>query len=128
MIAKILIIMILLIAVASFIHIVQWVTHVQLTKEDSKTYGYATYAKFVEEFEKVNWDYDSSFDGLCGEYGVTDMFQFSGEISFNGNGMVISNPLSYLLVKIHVKEYIKKEHKYKKDKKKDKKVINEWRV
>ena len=127
MITKILIILILLIAVLLFIHIVQWATHVQITKEDSETYGYATYSKFVEEFEKVNWDYDSGFDGLYGEYGVTDMFQFDGEICFKGNGMVISNPLSYLFVKIYVKEYIKKMRNSNKLKK-DKKVINEWRA
>lgn len=121
---------ILMLIIAAFLlggfNIADWITHVSMVKSSSsRTYGWAGYKKFIEEFEKANWDYHNansiSFpNSLFGldEYGK-DQYH-ANIITFNHNGMIINNPISYIFVKKYVRKHIKNNVKIKR-------VENKWR-
>lgn len=101
----------ILITVAVFIFIgmfgsIDWLTHRDMVKSSTKQYGISNYKQFVEEFHKIEWDYER---GMFPDSLFTKDYssQFHANIvQFNGIGMIINNPFSYLRVKLYVKKQI----------------------
>ncbi|QJI52423.1 hypothetical protein [Psychrobacillus phage Perkons] len=87
---------------------IDWIVHIDMVKSETKQYGKAGYKKFIEEFEKVKWEqpeYLSLPKSLftpnhCDKY-------HANIILFNRKGMIINNPVSWLLVKKYVKKYLR---------------------
>ncbi len=85
--------------------IVMWTSHISMTKKFTQKYGYATFSEFIYQFNKVaDWqfrDYDKisieSGSDKEGTYFRNDI------ISFEGDGMVLGNPFSYLLALLSLK-------------------------
>jgi len=100
-----------------------WINHIAMVRHSKEQYGWASYRKFAEQFKKVDWIYKKERKGslFSRTYG-TDEFHAS-VIAFNNRGMIINNPISYLLVKRYVKKYIKRNDLEKKKSRK----IKEWR-
>jgi len=102
---------------------IEWSVHVDMVKGRGAQYGRANYKKFVEEFQKVEWERDIYFNnslfGSDSISGTIDEYH-ANIIKFNGKGMIIKDPISYLLVKIYVKRYIKQNFE-------DNRKISEWR-
>lgn len=94
-----------------------WGVHISQVYEFTKQSGWAGYSKFKREFKKVDWGHKENFSNSLFEkesYNSTEYH--AGIIQFNRNGMMIHNPLSYLLVKVYVFRYIRKHFKIKKPK------------
>lgn len=107
---------------------VDWLVHISMVKENCDTYGWAGFKKFREHFDKIEWVYESRWENsLFGKVYSNDRF-FAHVIKFNGVGMIINNPISFLLAKLYVQGYIQKYHKdeiVKKVKKEKIKVVKE---
>lgn len=98
----------LLIALIIFVAwlIIDWWTHVMITKSDSRIYGYAKYKDFVREFKKHNWSIEGRKDKYLWDR-VNDCTIHANIVKMNGIGMVMRTPWDWQLVKGFVKEYIK---------------------
>ena len=105
-----------------------WVIHIDMVKENCDTYGWAGFKKFKEHFDKTEWEYDNRWENsLFGKSHYEDRF-FASIIKFNRVGMIMNNPISFLLARIYVVEYIHKNHKdeiVKNPKKEKIKVVKE---
>lgn len=82
-----------------------WFVHISQTKDDSSTYGWGNYKKFIREFEKCNWDNE----GGEWNYSMWDREKRSryhaGIIQFNGIGMIINNPVDYVRVVMYTRKF-----------------------
>jgi hypothetical protein len=106
-----------------------WSIHISMVKGHTTHYGWAGYRKFVEEFRKVDWVYDRSWANSLFSNPYGKDHYHADIIKFNHNGMIIHNPISLILVKIHVYRYIKKEYMENREvikAKKKSRVIKEW--
>lgn len=86
--------------------IVDWIIHISQTKCFSKHYGYGSFKDFRKQFQKYNWSNDNVF-----RYGLWDRenkCEFHASIvKFNDIGMILKNPIDWLLVRIFVFKYVK---------------------
>lgn len=100
---------------------VDWLVHISMVKENGKAYGWASYKRFVEEFDKVDWKPDELFSGSLfskENYSHKDKIH-ANIIQFNNKGMIIYDPFSYLLTKFYIKKWIKQNRPINK--------VKEWR-
>jgi len=110
--------LIALLFVMTALTLINWSIHRSMVKNSTNKYGVANYKKFLEEFNKVEWTLSEWFNGSL--FSESNDKYHAQIIAFNGKGMIISNPISYLLVILYVKIYIKKNFE-------DNRKINEWR-
>ena len=107
---------------------VDWMVHIDMVKDHCDTYGWAGFKKFKEHFDKTEWEYNSLWENsLFGKNYHEDRFH-AHIIKFKRVGMMINNPISFLLAKIYLVEYIHKNHKdeiVKNPKKEKIKVVKE---
>ena len=92
--------------------LVSWSTHISMTKNYTLASGWGNYKKFKKYFEAIEWDYDESFKRSLFSSGTASEYH-ADILKFNGNGMIINNPISYLLVRVYVYKYIDKNFKTK---------------
>lgn len=85
------------------INMIDWLCHISLTKEHSIAYGTGNYEKFKKHFNQMDWE-------LVGD-GVrnwsSDSQCSNTIIKFNGNGMIIYNPIYYVMTKLYVHNFTK---------------------
>lgn len=98
---------------------ISWGVHISMVRDECKTYGWAGFKDFINQFGKADWN-KMTFNesGLMGS--THDDYYHSGIIRFNGNGMIIRDPISYMFVNLFVWDYIRRNYK-------NKRVINKWR-
>lgn len=92
---------VLILIVASFLCI-PWQTHLDMTKDYSKVYGKANYKKFIEEFEKIDWNRDDWFENSYFHY-ESDSKIHANIYKFNGKGMLMRTPYDYYRVYRYLK-------------------------
>ena len=115
----VLILVVVLVIFLGFFGSIDWLAHRDMVKSSTNQYGVSNYKKFIEEFHKVEWEHQKLFTSSL--FGKDRKDQFHANIiEFNGRGMIINNPISYLLVKLYVKKYIKNTFQIKRK-------ISEWR-
>ena len=103
---------------------IDWLTHLSMTKESVTYAGWAGYRKFKKHFNEVDWEWDNNYKYslFSMKYRINEYH--ANSIIFNNNGMLIHNPISYILVKMYVHRYIKKHFRPKKSK--PKKIKVKW--
>ncbi len=87
---------------------IPWLIHISMTERYSNTCRLGSYRQFKREFDNTNWRYCKEFKySLFDEEILGDENEYhAGIIKFNGIGMKINNPISYLLVMFYVRKYI----------------------
>lgn len=99
--------------------IIDWTTHIEMVKDHSDSYGKTGHKEFIKQFNHVEWTFNPIWEeSLFGKNHSEDYYH-AGVIKFNHNGMIVNNPISYLIVKFYVKRYIKLNHSETK--------VNSWR-
>ena len=86
-----------------------WLAHISMTKQFTSQYGYASLEEFTYQFNKVSdWQFKGygkdaieSYSNKEGTYIMHDI------LSFEGDGMILNNPLSYLFAIIILKRKMK---------------------
>lgn len=110
---------------------IEWTVHISGVRAHKSDYGWAGYRTFKKEFAKTEWEYDASFKGALFEKGnkygrhETRDEIFVGRIILNGKGMIINNPISYVLCMIHVRKHIK-DNGWLPKKDKSRGRVNKW--
>lgn len=85
---------------------ISWLTHISMTNDDTSKTGWASYTTFKKWFNKYEWQENVLYsDSLWNR--ELDCKIHASIIKFEGIGMKINNPLSYILVKLYVRKYIK---------------------
>lgn len=110
--AVLLIIVIIVLIIFGFYLLIDWLTHIGMTKDHTTKSGWTGYKKFVEHFSKVDWKAESFWAGSCWDR-LNDCEYHANIIKINGAGMIINNPISYFLVKQYVRNYLKPQNKVK---------------
>ena len=115
-------IMLLVIVSLAYLNVIHipWAVHRSMVRENNSSYGKTDHKKFVEEFNKVEWIYKESFKDSLFSIDNKDQVHAS-IIEFNGKGMIINNPISYLKVRKHIENYIKENFNVVDD------TVKEWR-
>ncbi|PZT57458.1 hypothetical protein DN757_02035 [Paenibacillus silvae] len=90
--------------------IIDWAVHLSMTSDDSIKYGWASYSTFKKWFRDYDWKGDNVFKGSLWDREMKCTYH-AGIIKFEGIGMKINDPFSYLLVRIYVRKYIKSHNK-----------------
>ena len=81
-----------------------WYIHVDLTKRFISCYGWGNYRTFKREFNKTEWrDKGTEYHLLNDNGGSVDT-----TYKFEEKGMIINNPISYILCQIYVKKQYRK--------------------
>jgi hypothetical protein len=90
---------------------IEWTSHLSMTKKYADSYGWGGYREFKREFQRYQW-VRSGKDLLDRS---NDCQLQNDIIKFDGVGMRIHNPLSYLLVTEFIKRQCAKgrNRKYK---------------
>lgn len=80
-----------------------------MMKEDSYKYsnGWGNYKKFKKEFNKYEWDLDNTFTDSLFNYSQGGYLHAS-IYRFDNKGMIMIDPISYLLSVIYINKYIRK--------------------
>lgn len=84
--------------------LVSWLTHIDMTKGDSSKQGWANYKTFKEYFNRYEWEDSDIFKGSYWNRKL-DCKYHASIIKFEGVGMLINNPINYLLVNNYVRKY-----------------------
>lgn len=87
---------------------IDWIVHLGMTKGDAELYGWATYSKFKEHFNYYKWEPLSLYSGSYQSNNHSCYFH-ANIIKMDGKGMLITNPISYLFVKIYARKVNKKD-------------------
>lgn len=96
---------------ALLLTIITWIVHVSLTREGRKDYGYATFSKFKEQFDKYEWFPHDAGDSF-GAISSTEDTKFRyGIIEFEGKRMVMNNPVCWIRANVYARKYIKNNFK-----------------
>ncbi|MFE6075728.1 hypothetical protein ACFVQB_14750 [Paenibacillus sp. NPDC057886] len=82
-----------------------------MTASDANKTGWASYSTFKKWFHNYEWEGSNVFKGSLWNREMKCTYH-AGIIKFEGMGMKISDPFSYLLVLIYVRRYSKN---YKRD-------------
>lgn len=90
--------------------IIDWAVHLSMTSDGSIKYGWASYSTFKKWFSSYEWKGDNVFKGSLWNREMKCTYH-AGIIKFEGIGMKINDPFSYLLVRIYVRKYIKNHNK-----------------
>lgn len=108
MFLMILTIMIILFIAFTINPLINWLTHLSMTKSHhEQPCKWISYKRFKEEFDKCEWERTPFFQNSC--WNITDKHQFhAGVISISGRGFWITDPISLHLVNSYVKKYISK--------------------
>jgi len=85
----------------------RWLTHIEMTKEDVKEYGWATYKQFKENFNKYEWTPLRLYPDSCSN-DKEECYFHASIIKMGGKGMLIRDPISLMLVKRYVKNVLYK--------------------
>lgn len=98
---------IIILAVVVIGSMMDWIVHISMVKEQTTQYGWAGHKKFIEQFHKAEWEYQPYWrKSLFGKEYEKDQYH-ANIFKFNSKGMIINNPVSYLIVKLYVSGYIK---------------------
>ena len=81
-----------------------WESHLRQTKTYTTQYGWGSFDKFKEEFDKCNWEWKPTWKYSLFDYD-SDSEIHAGIIKFNGDGMLL-NPIDYVRARLYVKKYI----------------------
>lgn len=93
---------------------VNWLTHIEMTKLSTERYGWASFEKFKQEFDKVeNWKTDKVFTHSLFSIPYRQNQIHASVICFDYKGMLINNPFSYIFAVIYTQCYISKMNKKK---------------
>jgi hypothetical protein len=95
----------LVIAIICFLAV--WLTHLTMTKSETKISGWASHKKFISELNKYKWRYDSGWSGSLFHDDFSDNLIHASIYKFGGVGMKINNPISYIITVLYIKKYIK---------------------
>lgn len=108
----ILIVIFILFVLILMLMLIDWLSHMTMTKDNCKVYGWGNYEKFVKEFNKYNWNnkgwnssiplYEPSF---WDENNNSKLH--ANIIQFNKIGMLINNPIDLVRVKLFLRKYYK---------------------
>lgn len=91
-----------------FIQTIDWSVHLKMTREHCNSVGWASYKKFKNHYNKYKWGpMPYTADGY--EDRTNSCKYFASIIRMNGKGMLIRDPISYMLVKRYVKKKFKRE-------------------
>lgn len=88
------------------LELVNWLTHIMITKGNVKIYGWGSFNKFKREYNKHNWDYENitnefycfHFDRSRWERS-TESTLHASIVIFDGKGMLLDT-ISMILVSI----------------------------
>ncbi|WP_431785821.1 hypothetical protein [Paenibacillus lactis] len=104
---SILIIFLIILIVVLVLMIISWAVHISMTSDGSNKSGWADYSTFRRWFDSYEWETDNDFKGSLWNRKMNCKYH-AGIIKFEGIGMKINNPLSYLLVASYVWRYTKR--------------------
>jgi hypothetical protein len=107
---------ILVLSAFVFHAILEWIFHIQMTKDRTHTYGWANYKKFRHQFDKRKWVFNEDYGLYSNKDNSCYYFAHLNVIKFDDKGMLIHNPVSYWLTRFYVRSYIKQNNLYKKTK------------
>lgn len=86
-----------------------WTVHVSIVKDNADNYGYASFKTFKKHFDSVKWEKTSG--GIWDETLQTRYMHTL--LMFNGVGMIINNPISYIRAQLYIRNHMKKKlHKW----------------
>jgi hypothetical protein len=97
-----------------------WGVHISMIRNDGCAYGWATYSKFKREFNKYTWNFDYIFTDSLFNY-PEGGYLHASIYRFNNKGMIMRDPVSYLLSALYIRNYIKRNYKIP-----NKKNVVEW--
>lgn len=88
--------------------LINWLTHMEMTKGDGKHYswGYGSFKNFKQEFEKYEWD-DERWYGKSLWNREHKCEYHASIITFGGHGMVMKTPIDLILVRVYIRRYFK---------------------
>ena len=95
--------------------LINWTTHISMTKQFTSQYGYANYSIFLKEFNKIqNWDTDTYHKNIYKQHKTYRSDTYSiGILQFNNKGMVMATPWDYLMMEWHFMNLKKQEEQQK---------------
>lgn len=100
---------VIILAVIYFIYSVtigiEWCTHKDMVKTCTSAYGYGTYEDFKREFAKIDWKHNAMFTNSLFDHS-NDSKCHASIIQFNGKGMIIKDPFSYLQVRMLIRQAV----------------------
>lgn len=94
--------------------LVNWIAHISMTIGDCKggNWGWGNYWKFKREFRKLKWRKMDNYRSLVSNnqelVHLYDGYLHANIVKFRGIGMVINNPISYLLVTVFIRKEVRK--------------------
>ena len=109
-----------------------WISNISQVKSnqtflDQHNFGFASFEKFKENFDNINWSYDKNWEWSLFYYDENSFAECNSKIHadifmFNHIGMIMKTPIDYWRAIIYVHKYIKEHFKY--DMKKEK--LYQW--
>lgn len=98
--------LIFILIIAIFALIINLIVHISMVISNTTYYGWSTYSKFKNEFNKHKWKHDSVnryslFDRQNGGY------LHASVIKYRNKGMIIRDPISFVLTQFYIRKFIK---------------------
>src|SRR5690606_27286010 len=92
------------------VFMVNWFIHIHMTVSYSDQYGWSGYSRFKQKFSEYEWRCENGYRYSLFANGYTNEVHAS-IIKFDNKGMVMIDPVSFLLTQLYVRKYIKNNYK-----------------
>lgn len=96
----------------TLIILLNWITHLEMVNKDCDVYGWGSYKKFKEQFDKIEWECNYYFNSVFVYHRNYHRNKLESKchaniFKFRNIGMKMRTPLDYYLANRYIKKYIK---------------------